>query len=49
DSSRNKKYGGAGLGLALVKQVADAHGAELVIESEVGVGTVVRVVTAVDG
>lgn len=39
DRSRSKKLGGSGLGLALVKQIVDAHHAELRIESEVGVGT----------
>ena len=39
ERSRNKKYGGFGLGLALVKQIADAHNAILTIESEVDVGT----------
>ena len=39
DRSRSKKLGGSGLGLALVKQIVEAHHAELRIESEVGVGT----------
>ena len=39
DRSRSKKLGGSGLGLALVKQIVDAHHADLRIESEVGVGT----------
>ena len=42
DRSRSKKNGGAGLGLALVKCIAEAHGARLVIESVVSQGTVVR-------
>ena len=41
--SRSKKHGGSGLGLALVKQIADAHKAELCIESTAGGGTTVRV------
>ncbi|MDL2238382.1 HAMP domain-containing protein [Christensenellaceae bacterium OttesenSCG-928-K19] len=44
DRSRSRLKGGSGLGLALVKQIADAHGAQLIIESEVGKGTTVRVV-----
>ena len=44
DSSRSKEIGGSGLGLALVKRIADAHGAELVIESESTAGTTVKVV-----
>jgi signal transduction histidine kinase len=43
DRSRNKKSGGVGLGLALVKAIADAHKAELIIESEVGTGTTVKI------
>lgn len=42
DRSRSKKHGGAGLGLALVKRIAEAHGARLTIESVVAQGTVVR-------
>lgn len=44
DKSRSKKAGGSGLGLALVKQIADAHGARLEVESTLGSGTAVRVV-----
>ena len=44
DRSRSRKTGGSGLGLALVKRIADAHGAELVIDSELLVGTTVRVI-----
>ncbi len=46
DRSRNKKKGGSGLGLALVKQIAEAHGARLVIESELGFGTSVKIIFA---
>ncbi len=42
DKSRSKKHGGSGLGLALVRKIADAHGAELTVESSVGKGTTVR-------
>ena len=42
DKSRSKKSGGSGLGLALVRKIADAHGAELTVESSVGKGTTVR-------
>ena len=44
DPSRSKTRGGSGLGLALVKAITDAHGAELEIESRVGEGTCVRIV-----
>lgn len=43
DCSRSKKYGGSGLGLALVKEIVDAHSAQLVIESVQGQGTAVRI------
>lgn len=42
DKSRSKKNGGSGLGLTLVKSIADAHGAELTVESHVGKGTTVH-------
>ena len=43
DKSRSKKHGGSGLGLALVKQIADAHGARLEVSSAPGEGTTFRV------
>ena len=43
DKSRSKKAGGSGLGLALVKRIADAHDAELTVKSGIGKGTTVRV------
>lgn len=44
DDSRSRLTGGAGLGLALVKAIADLHGATCTIHSEPGVGTTARVV-----
>lgn len=43
DKSRSKKNGGVGLGLALVKEIVKAHGAQLEIESAPGQGTTVRI------
>ena len=43
DKSRSRKQGGSGLGLALVKAIADAHGATLSLESDPGRGTTFRV------
>lgn len=44
DPSRNKKKGGSGLGLALVAEIVRAHGAALSIKSEVGKGTVIKII-----
>jgi two-component system heavy metal sensor histidine kinase CusS len=43
DTSRSRKRGGAGLGLAIVNGIAKLHGATLRIESEEGVGTVAKI------
>jgi len=43
DKSRSRAEGGAGLGLSLCKQIADAHGASLSFASEPGKGTTVTV------
>ena len=39
DKSRSRAEGGAGLGLALCKQIVHTHGAQMHFESEVGKGT----------
>lgn len=44
DKSRARKQGGSGLGLALCKRIAAAHGSDLTIESEPGRGTTVQVI-----
>lgn len=43
DKSHSRSAGGSGLGLALCEAVVKAHGAKLVIESEISKGTVVTV------
>lgn len=43
DKSRSKQTGGTGLGLAIVKHIVAVYRAELKLESEVGVGTEVKV------
>ncbi|MDD0809090.1 phosphate regulon sensor histidine kinase PhoR [Curvibacter sp. RS43] len=39
DRSRSRETGGTGLGLAIVKHVVQRHGAQLLIESSLGVGS----------
>lgn len=43
DKSRSKSTGGTGLGLAIVKHIIVKHHAKLEVESEVGKGTVMRI------
>jgi signal transduction histidine kinase len=39
DKARTKKSGGTGLGLALVKQMALAHGGQVYVKSSLGQGS----------
>ena len=43
DPSRARASGGAGLGLAIVDAVVEAHGGTVEVESEPGAGTTIRV------
>ena len=43
DKGRSREIGGTGLGLAIVKHILNRHRARLTIDSELGVGTQVRV------
>jgi two-component system OmpR family sensor kinase len=38
DSSRTRKYGGAGLGLSITKSIIEAHGGTIHVESKLGQG-----------
>ena len=43
DESRNAHTGGAGLGLAICKSIMEAHGGDIRVTSELGVGTTFRI------
>lgn len=43
DKSRSKQTGGTGLGLAIVKHIAVLHNADIIVESEQGKGTEIRI------
>ncbi len=44
DGSTKRRYGGVGLGLSLVKEIAEGHGGRVAVESEVGRGSTFRVI-----
>lgn len=44
DKSRSKQTGGTGLGLAIVKHIVAQHHAEIILESDVGRGTSIKIV-----
>ena len=43
DKSRSRAQGGAGLGLALCRQIVELHGGKMEFESILGKGTSVKV------
>jgi signal transduction histidine kinase len=43
DESRSAHTGGAGLGLAICKSIMEAHGGDIHVRSELGVGTTFRI------
>jgi signal transduction histidine kinase len=43
DGSSSRRYGGMGLGLALVKEVAEAHGGTVSVESVEGKGSTITI------
>ena len=44
DDSTTRRYGGTGIGLALVKEITNLHGGEIDAESILGKGTTMRVI-----
>jgi len=43
DKSRSRKFGGVGLGMSIVSQIASLHGAEIEIESTPNIGTKIKI------
>ena len=43
DKSRNRSFGGNGLGLPLAKKIVELHGGKIAAQSDIGAGTVVTV------
>jgi len=48
DGSTTRRYGGVGLGLALVRGIVEAHGGKIMVASQVGQGTTFTVLLPAD-
>jgi len=48
DSSASREYGGAGLGLSIVKSYVEAHGGGISVRSEPGKGSVFTLLVPIE-
>jgi signal transduction histidine kinase len=48
DSSASREYGGAGLGLSIVKSYVEAHGGEVSVKSEMGKGSTFTLILPIE-
>ncbi len=48
DSSASREYGGAGLGLSIVKSYIEAHGGEVAVKSDLGKGSTFTLIVPVE-
>jgi two-component system OmpR family sensor kinase len=49
DAARSRERGGAGLGLSIVRQIAERHGGQVTVESVVGTGSVFTLILPLSG
>ena len=48
DSSASREYGGAGLGLSIVRSYVEAHGGEVFVKSELGKGSTFTLIVPIE-